>query len=349
MSLFGGLASAIKSKVAEVNEVKIMLEKAEVRCAAEAETYEKSVEETKAQQKLLSFLLSNAFEQYEKSQTLSIGDWKHLPQHTEIRAAKKYSLLTWSEYSFYTYDGVYYHNKKKGVHAFLYYDGINVFDAQTCDVDYGKLHEKRNIADWPSFDKKVIELISDIHRDVESANAAILAFCFDKCSDFRNALRHYKSNEIRNAFKKYEKYMSEVLRENWDHIQIVTMDVERIDLQFWAYFSLPEEVCFSEDDDEDEIAEKEREQKRRQEEYDEKIEHAELVQMWLAEERDDIVELFQNVLFDVYGVSFPKENITYLENADFTYEKPSVIDRLEDSAGAVRSFLEDYTEKHGGR
>lgn len=349
MSLFGGLASAIKSKVAEVNEVKIMLEKAEARCAAEAKTYEKSVEETKDQQKLLSFLLSNAFEQYEKNQTLSVGDWKHLSQHTEIRAAKKYSLLTWSEYSFYTYDGVYYHNKKKGVHAFLYYDGINDFDAQTCDVDYGKLHEKRSITDWQSFDKKIIELISDIHRDTESANATILAFCFNECSDFRNALQYYKSNEIRNAFKKYEKHMSDVLRENWDHIQIVTMNAGKIELQFWAYFALPEKVYLSEDDSEEEIAEKEREQQRRQEEYDEKIEHAELVQMWLAEERDDIVELFQNIMFDLYGVQFSKENITYLENADFTEEQPSVIDRLEDSAGAVRSFLEDYTEKHGGR
>lgn len=200
MSLFGGLASAIKSKVAEVNEVKIMLEKAEARCAAEAKTYEKSVEETKAQQKLLSFLLSNVFEQYETSQSPSLGDWKHLSQHTEIRAAKKYSLLTWSEYSFYTYDGVYYHNKKKGVHAFLYYDGINDFDAQTCDVDYGKLHEKRSITDWQSFDKKIIELISDIHRDTESANATILAFCFNECSDFRNALQYYKSNEISKGF-----------------------------------------------------------------------------------------------------------------------------------------------------
>lgn len=325
MSLLGGLTSAIKAKVAEVSEAKLLLEKAEERCANEAKTYEPLKEETKAQQKLLSFLLSHAFDQYNLTQRCSLSDWNHLPQNIKVKAVKKYSFFSWNEYSFYTCDGVYYHCKKKGIHAFLYYNGINAYNAETCDVDYGKAHDKRNIADWSSFEKKIVEQISLIHKAPETANASVLAFCFNNCSDFKDDLQYYsKSAEVRNAFNKYEKQMPDILRENWDHIHIVTMNAEKIEVQFWAYFALPEKVSFSEDDDEEDIAEKEREQQRIQQEYDEKIDHAEITQMLLAEEKDAIAELYQAVLQDLYGVCYRKENIIFLDNADFTYEKRSI-------------------------
>ena len=105
-------------------------------------------------------------------------------------------------------------------------------------------------------------------------------------------------------------------------------------------------MSFSENDSEEDIWEKEREQDRREEEAMEREIQAQNSFDELLCVKGEIVELFQHTLYNLFGTLFEKKNIIFLEDPDFTYEGPSMIDRLESVANTAHNFIKDYAEKN---
>lgn len=360
---FGAAAAAatklVKTQVEKAKEVSALIEEAEKRYAAEARTYHFRNVATPLQQKLINVLLNCAFSESDKSATPPLtSDWKHLSMNinsrfspdlsTQVCAARKHSLLSWSEYSFFTNKAIYYHHKKKGIHEFLFYDGINDYDASTGVVDYGVDHQKRNISSWEHFEKLFVEQISNILKTDDEMDTSVLEFCFNSCHDFRMKLSFFKTNEINNAFKTQcqSQNAPKVLQEYYDHIQIKSMKNGELELQFWAYFPQAESVTYNEDDSEDDIREKELLQQQLEEEAEErelKVHHA---YQTLLNHESEIAMLFQQALYSLYGVLFSVANITFLDEPDFTYEGPSAIDRLSNAANTAQAFIDDYAYKH---
>ena len=297
-----------------------------------------------------ALLLTHAFSDSDKEETPPVfSDWRHLSCGTHVCATRKYSLLSWGEYSFFTNDAVYYHYKKKGIHEFLYYDYINSFDASTGMVDYGEDHQKRDISHWEMFEKKIIEQMSRIWEMCDETDTSALELCFNECHDFCMELSYFKSSHIKSVFRKQCKGHHRTLQKNFDHIKINSMVDGKITLQYWYYFPKVEKVTYSADDTEYEQKEKELEQDRREAEAQEHQEKIYRAHKQLLRLTDEIAEVFQQSLYILYGVLFEKENITFMEEPDYTFEGPSFIDRLENLeniAASAQAFIEDYADKH---
>ena len=115
-------AGAIKKQAEKSKAIDALLEEAETICSKEALAHSPSKIETVLQRKMHGLLFENAFASAEKEANPPVSsNWKHIPKYVQVHAAKKYSMLSWNEYSFYTFDAMYYHNRKKGIHELLYY------------------------------------------------------------------------------------------------------------------------------------------------------------------------------------------------------------------------------------
>ena len=355
LPLFLGLGAAaaaaaglLKNQVEKSKEVSATIHDEETRCAEEARGYEMHRTETVLQGKMRKFLLANAFSDSDKQKRPPMTEWGHLPENTHVCATRKYSLFSWGEYSFYTNKAVYYHHKKKATHNFLYFDGINSIDLNTGIVDYGKYHEKRDCTSWESFEKKFIHAVSCIWNMKDETDTSVLEFCFNECGDFRRNLCYFKTSGISNTFEGQCQKLNvpKVLREKFKYITIKSMKDGRMELQFWAYFHKVCNVTFNNDDSEEEIREKEWEQEEREREYEQSIEDAQYAFEELVRMKEIISELFQQSIYKLYGIMFDKDNITFLDEPDFTFEGPSAIDRLENATSSAKAFIDDYAAKN---
>ena len=296
---------------------------------------------------MFKLLFDNAFSSAAKNAEPPISsNWKHIPKHIQIYASKKYSTVSWNEYSFYTFEAMYYHNKKQGIHELLYYDYINGYDPVAKTVDYGGNHVKKDISNWPIFERGIVERISHIWKMEDEKDTSVLEFCFNACNEFKTELSFFKTRQIRDEFFKQCTDHHRILQKHINHIQIISMQDGRIELQYWYYFPKVENVVFNEDDTDIERWEKEEEQKRREEEYERKQHEVEWAFEDLLGLTDDIAEVFQKSLHNLYGVIFEKENITFVEEPDYTFEGPSFIERVEGIAGSVTAYAQECVDRH---
>ena len=356
LPLFLGLAAAaagvgaIKIQAEKAKTTGATLKEAEASCSREASAYTPARTPTDAQKNMFMLLFKHAFSEDDKKDSPPTeSDWGHLSKKTQIKATRKYSLFSWGQYSFYTQEAVYYHYKKKATHEMLYFDRINSYNPTTGIVDYGLTHEKRNISHWERFERLFVEQVARIWADENCTNPSILEFCFNNCHEFCMDLSFFKKSPITNAFRKQCKGHHGTLQKYFDHIRIKSIADGKITLQFWYYFHKVENEEYSENDTEYDAREKELEQERRVQEaalLQEKVyrAHAQLLSM-----TDDIAEVFQQALFHLYGVLFEKENIVLIKEPDFTFEGPSMLDRLnnlENTAQSVNAYLQDYADKN---
>lgn len=222
----GAAAAAVglvKNQVEKSKESNALIAEAEAKCAAEAKTHKIEKNATKSQKRMFEVLLNYAFSESDKAEEAPWNrDWGHLSSDTHICATRKYSMLFWSEYSFYTNEAIYYHNKSNGTHELLYYDKINTIDMSNGTVDYGHEHEKKRISHWPDFEKKFIEQVSSIWQTDGDVPFSILEFCYNNCNDFKMDLCYFRTDEIRTAFKNECKLQKvpKVLRDNFSNIKI---------------------------------------------------------------------------------------------------------------------------------
>ena len=207
-------------------------------------------------------------------------------------------------------------------------------------VDYGPDHQKKCLAQWNSDDKAIISKVARIWVMQDETDTSILEFCFNYNFDFKKNLCYFKTNEIRNVFRSQCAGKSETLSEFFDHIKIVSMKDGKVELQFWYYFPRVQNVVYNENDTEDDIREKEWEQEKREREAEAREREVYLAHETLLKKTGAIVDAFQQALYRLFGVLFKKENITFLEEPDFTYEGPSLVERLECTAGTVRAYVE---------
>lgn len=351
LPLFLGIAAAaaagakvVKTQVEKNKAADAVIEEAETRCAKEALACKVSRTETDIQKNMRKLLLET-FPSYEKEAEPPISsDWKHLPVGTKSLAACTYSFIPWKEYSFYTSDAIYYHNRKEGIHEFLYYDNINDFDSATNVVDYGNEHSKRCVSQWPSTERKFIEQISRLWKVDSETDTSIFEFCFNsgrigfKAKAFQSELQ--RQSQKLNAPK--------VVAQNFDRIKVESMENGVIELRFWDYFPKVQNVVFNANDTEDDIREKEWEQERRIQEAEDREREAQDTFETLIEQAGNIARIFQKAVYAHYGVKFKKENIIFMEEPDFTYEGPSFLDKLESATNTVQntySKMADITQK----
>lgn len=354
LPLFLGLAAAaaagagvIKNQVEKSKTQNAVIEEAEEQCKKEAQAFKPQKTPTEFQQKMFNLLRKHTFTDSDKSASAPISsDWPHLSKGLNPVAAKKHSLIGWGDYSFYTTKAAYYHCKKKGVHECLYFDYINSYDSATCTVDYGPTHQKKCISQWDSNDQAIIANIARVWSMSEEKDTRILEFCFNYNWDFKRDLCYFKTNEIRNMFKSVCSGKGKTIADYHHYIKINSMKDGKIELQFWYYFHRVENVVFSENDTEEDIREKEWEQERRQQEAEDLEREVYWAHEELMEKSETIVEIFQQALYRLYGVLFEKENITFLEEPDYTYEGPSLIDRVEGAANSAKAFVSDYVERN---
>lgn len=354
LPLFLGIAAAaaagagvIKKQTEKTKAIDTLLAEAETACSKEALAHRPAKIESVLQKKMYRLMSEHAFASAEKKAEPPISsNWKHIPKHIQVHAAKKYSTLSWNEYSFYTFEAMYYHNRKKGIHELLYYDDINGYDPETKMVDYGGNHQQKEISHWPVFERKMVEQISHVWKMEDEKDTSVLEFCFNNCSEFKTELGFYKTAQISSAFHKQCADYHGIIQNNINHIRIVSMQDGRIELQYWYYFPKVEDVRFYEDDSEEEIWQKEQEQKRREEAYEDKQDEIQWVFEDLLDLTDEIAEIFQKSLYKLYGVLFEKENITFIEEPDFTSEGSSFVERVENVAGSVTAYAQDYVDKH---
>ena len=328
-----------------------MIEEAEAQCAKEALLPKIARTETDIQKKMRTLLFDKAFSSSAKSETPPISsDWKHLPTNTKSIAAYTYSLIPWKEYSFYTPDGVYYHNKKKGIHEFLYYDNINNFDSASGVVDYGKDHSNRDILKWPNREKNFIKQISHLREFNSESDTSIFEFCFNAGNiDFQNSV-------FQKALKTHCQGKNDIIRQNLDHIKVASMQDGMVNLQFSMYFPRVETITISEDDDEYERERKEWEQEKLIWEAEELERKAWKTQEKLVALNNDISEIFRLSIYERYGVLYANEKIILLKDPDFTYGRPSTLEKLCSTVDNVNSaaesfmgFANDYVDKHNLR
>ena len=354
LPLFLGLAAAaaagagvIKKQAEKSKAIDAALDEAKTACCKEALSHKPERTETEFQKAMFDLLFNHGFSYEAKQNTPPIeSDWKHLPKHTQLKAAKKYSSFSWAEYSFYTFEAVYYHHKKKAIHELLYYDRINFYDSASETVDYGAKHEKRVISHWGNFEKLFVNQVARIWKMDENTDTSVLEFCFNHCDAFCAELSFFKTSSITNAFRKQCKGRHGTLQKYFDHLRIKSMNDGKITLQYWYYFPRVENVSYSENDTDDDIREKEWEQERREREAEEREEKAYRAHELLLGLSDDIAEVFQKALFNLYGVLFKKENISLIEEPDYTYEGTPLIERVENAATSFNAFVQDYAAKH---
>ena len=345
-------AGVVKNQVEKTKESNANIATSESKCASEAKGYKPERVETEIQTKAKNLLLKYAFSDLDKKEKPPIeSDWPHLPKHTQVFATRKYSLFSWGEYSFFGKNAVYYHHKKKGIHECLYYDKINTFNITTGEIDYGVEHEKRNISNWAIYEKRFVEQICKIWKNDDKIDCSLLEFCFNNCHDFKMNLSYFKTNDIKNIFRGQCRYQSapDVLRENFEHITITSMNNGNIELQYWAYFPKVENVTFNENDSDADIYEKERLQEQREQEAEQRELDAQYAHESLVELKDEIAELFQQSLYKLFGTLFDKDKIKFIDDPDFTYEGPSMIDKINNAANTAQSFINDYADKHNFR
>lgn len=292
---------------------------------------------------MLALLLKHSFSDYDKKQKPRLDDWGNIKGG--IIACEKYSLLTWSDYAFYTQHALYYHCKKQGVHTLLHYSGINNYDGDTEIIDYGSEHKKISISQWETGVKNFIKQIANIKTITDERNTSVLEFCFNHCRDFKNELRFFKTNEIKNAFESQcqRQHATELLWNNFEKIQIRIMEDKKIILRYCVYFPKVERVYISENDSEYDRHEKEIEQERLYEKAAARIEEAQMVSEQLPIIKDDIILLFKETIYNLYGVHFEKENVCFLEEPEFTYEE-SILDKVQSKVAPVQSVVDSMME-----
>ena len=303
-----------------------------------------TLELTSLQKNMLSLLLRNSFSDYDKKQKPRLDEWGNIKEN--IIACEKYSLLTWSDYAFYTNTTLYYHCKKQKTHTLIRYSEIKSYDIDTCVLEYGNNGAKINISLWDGNVRNFVKQLYSISKIEDENDTRILEFCFNRCSDFRNNLRYFKIGEITSAFKKQcqQQHAPELLRENFEHISITKMDKGNIELQFWSYFPRVETITINEDDSEYDIHEKELEQERLYDEAEERVELAQSVAAELPNIKEDIIKLFQMAIYNLYGVLFDEKNITFLEEPDFTFEGPTLAERVQSKIAPVKSVVDSMME-----
>lgn len=337
LSLLIGLVSAIAGKAIIDNQVDksraahAAIDEGEKLCEEESKNYTAVKRPTIIQQKMFDLLLMNAFEDSDKKETPPFSDWPHLTNKNAITATRQYSLFSWKEYSFFTRQAMYFHNAKQGVHDLIYYDGVESYDPTTKTLTYNKpfstkrITVSKNISHWNKFEQDFVQQIAHIWKMTDEDDTSVLEFCFNHCDDFKKALAFFKTGRIKNHFVNRCSGRDAVLRENFDHIQIVSMKDGKIELQYWRYFFYHDEDIADHECEANDISEE------------------------LYCLRDEIAEVFQETLYDLFGVRFQKENITFLQEPDFTYEGPSMADRMDDLRGKAetcKEFVRDYVEKN---
>ena len=300
---------------------------------------------TPLQSKMLAILLENSFSDYDKNQTAPINDWGDLSSNTPIIACEKHTLLTWKDYSFYTDSTMYYHCKKQNVHTLLNYKEINEYDVNTSVVDYGAEHKKINVSLWNPNVKNFIKQIAHIKKMEDEKDTSVLEYCFNYCSDFKSNLRFFKTNEIKNVFSKQCQTQNapKLLQENFEHIEIRNMSQGNIELCYWEYFPKVRQIDVNENDSENDRQEKELEQERLYKEAEERIEEARRVSEQLPTIKADIVLLFKEAIYNLYGVLFEKDNICFLDEPDFTYEE-GVLDKVQSKVAPIKYVLDSMME-----
>lgn len=298
-----------------------------------------------SQQKLLDTLLKNFFEDYEKQEKIPLENWGAFPDNTKFLACQKYTLLTWGEYAFFTPTAIYYHNKKEGIHRSFNYSDLVGYDVSTNVLNYGISREKINLAGWNAVARNFIKQVTNINNNsADAEGASVLECCFNHCRDFKNNLAYYRTLDIKQAFEQQcaEQHAPEILSENYDNIQIKSIEHGKIILQFCKYFPMVARVHISENDGEDEINEKMQEQERLNDEYQKKIQQAGWTAIELFNIGDEIIKLFQGAIYHLYGVLFDAENISYIEEPDFTFEEPNLIEKIIGGAASVMESIKPY-------
>lgn len=299
---------------------------------------------TPFQEKMFSLLWEYAFSEYDKEQKPPLSDWNSSQIKETILACEKISFFTWREYAFYTKNAMYYHCKKHGIHIVLYYENINDYDVNTDILNYGSENEKVNISCWTPHIKKFIAQIVSIKNATDESHTSTLEFCFNNNSDFKKDLVYFKSPKIKKAFEQQcqNQRVSNVLRTNFKHIEIKNMEHGKLDLQFGMYFPMVEKIHFSENDSEYEIEQKAQEQERLNEKYQKKIEDAGWTTVELLDVKDEIIKLFQATIYGLYGVLFKEENICYLEEPDFRFEEPLMIEKIFNKVAGATEAMKPY-------
>ena len=348
LPLLLGLAAAavgtglVKSQVEKNKENEVRISQANTKGAAEAKAYQSEKTKTDSQEKAIKLLFKNAFSDSDKKEKPPISsEWTYLPKETRVIAARNYSLFSWNEYSFFTNEAVYYHHKRKGIHEFLYYDKINDFDMNTGIVDYGKDHQKKDISNWANFEKKFVEQISCIWKTTDKVDTSVLEFCFNNCSDFSKQVKFFKASGMRGVFNSQcqRQNVSKTLKENFDHISVSSIENGKIKLQFWTYFPRVENVMYNEDDSDYERRQKELEQERLELEAEERERKAHFVYNDLLDLKSEITELFQQSLYILYGTLFDVDKIEFVEEPDFTYEGPSMLEKVRGAMAPAENVL----------
>ena len=334
--LIGLLASAvagkkiIDSQVDKLNAAKASVEEGKKRCEEEISNHTKSRRKSAVQKRMFDLLLAHAFSDSDKNETPPASDWPHLSDTNKIVATRQYSMFSWKEYSFFTTQAIHYHNAKTGTHELLYYDCIDSYDPINETVKYrrpspqGEIVISKKINHWKKFEQDFIQQIAHIWAMESEKDTSVLEFCFNRCDDFEKALSFFKTRRIKNRFANRCSGKSPVLRENFEHIQIVSMKNGKIELRYWRYIFNNEDAEWMERD-------------------------ACIINDKLYRLRDEIAEVFQQALYDLFGVFFEKENITFLKEADLSYEGPSISDKLNDlqsKAESCKEFMRDYVEKN---
>lgn len=106
------------------------------------------------------------------------------------------------------------------------------------------------------------------------------------------------------------------------------------------------EVSFSENDSEEDVREKEEENEWRRQEAEDYEQEMNSTYEKFCSMKHDIAKLFQQSLYKLFGVVFDINNIVFLEEPDFKYEQPDIVDRINNAANTAQAFINDYAEKH---
>lgn len=124
------------------------------------------------------------------------------------------------------------------------------------------------------------------------------------------------------------------------------MENRKLVLQYQRYFFKPERITIGSDISEDEALEMQLKQERVIEEYQEKINEAEVIAEQLIGVTDDVISLFQKALHKLYGVHFDEEDILFIEEPNFSYEGDNLIEKAEQISAIVKDFLYEKTKNY---
>ena len=71
---------------------------------------------------------------------------------------------------------------------------------------------------------------------------------------------------------------------------------------------------------------------------------AEMVADQLTSIKDDIIKLFQMSIYSLYGVLYDAKNITYIDEPDFSFEEPSLAEKIQTVTSPVQSVVESLMD-----